>query len=98
MTYLEKVKAFVEEIKKDPIVQKNLYEHVWLSGSSTEVYPIGIWASDVTFQWKSNKNIYDKFIKRTVEKYSDILSGGYFRKSDGSCPSEIVFLLRERLS
>lgn len=42
-------------MKKYFMVKKNLYEHTWLSGSSTTVYPISVWVeafptSEVVFQ------------------------------------------------
>lgn len=91
----EKIEQFIKEIMKDNIVKKNLYNETWLSGSSTTVYPIMIWQKSIVFQWKSNRKIFDKFIKRTVKKYNDLFIDGYFWKSDGSCPSTITFVLKE---
>ena len=77
-------------------MQKNLYQSNWLSGSSTDVTPIIISCDEICLQWKSNRNCYEKFINRYAYKYSDIVKYGYFRKSDGSCLSAIVFKLKER--
>ena len=87
----KRIKQFIEEFKTEEIVKKNLYDYTWLSGSSTTVYPITIWKNEIEIQWKSDKKIFDKFINRIVEKYNDLFKSGYFWKTDGSCPSHIVF-------
>lgn len=95
------VHQFIEEIKKEEMVKKNLYEYTWLSGSSTTVYPITVWVesfptSEVVFQWKSDRQC-NRFINKMVEKFKDIIEEGYFWKSDGSCPSTITFRLKEKI-
>lgn len=97
MIYKERIQQFIDDLKKEEIVRKNLYGSSWLSGSSTDVYPITIWRDEIVLQWQSDRNIYNKFIQRMVDKNSDILKSGYFSKSDGSCPSRIVFRLKENL-
>lgn len=87
----DRIYQFIEEFKNEKIVKKNIYEYAWLSGSSTMVHPITIWRNDIEIQWKSNKDIFNRFIDRMVEKYSDLFECGYFWKTDGSCPSRIVF-------
>ena len=86
---------FISKFGKEKIVKKNLYRHIWTSGSSTTVYPITVRRNDIVFQWNSNRRIFDKFINRTVEKYKAMFESGYFWKSDGSCPSVIVFKFRD---
>ena len=66
------------------------------------LYPISVWyesfpTSEVELQWKSDRRC-DKFINRIVEKHKEIIREGYFWKSDGSCPSTIIFKLREKIS
>lgn len=97
MNVEDRVSQFIEEIQSEKIVQKNLCNRTWLSGSSTIVYPITVWKEEIVFQWESNKRIFDKFINRVVEKYSDLFEYGYFWKSDGSCPSTITFRLKKAL-
>ena len=87
----KRIYQFIEEFQNEEIVKKNIYGHTWLSGSSTTVRPITIWRNDIEIQWKSNRRVFDKFIKRMVEKYNDLFESGYFWKTDGSCPSRIVF-------
>ena len=89
------IDEFIDKFTKEKIVKKNLYEHTWTSGSSTIVYPITVRKNEIVFQWKSDRRIFDKFINRTVEKYNYLFESGYFWKSDGSCPSTIVFKFRE---
>lgn len=95
------VHKFIDEIQKEKKVKENLYEHTWLSGSSTTVYPIAVWVeafptSEIVIQWKSDRQC-NKFINKMVEKYNDIIEEGYFWKSDGSCPSTITFRLKEKI-
>lgn len=90
-----KMEQFIEEIKKEKLVQKYLCKHIWTSGSSTEVYPIIIWQNEIELQWNSDKSIFDKFINKMVEKHKDIIEYGMFWKSDGSCPSRIIFGLKK---
>lgn len=86
----KRIKQFIEEFKAEEIVKKNLYDYTWLSGSSTTVYPITIWKNEIEIQWKNDRKC-NRFINRIVEKYNDIFKSGYFWKTDGSCPSHIVF-------
>ena len=95
------VHKFIDEIQKEKKIKENLYEHTWLSGSSTTVYPIAVWVeafptSEIVIQWKSDRQC-NKFINKMVEKYNDIIEEGYFWKSDGSCPSTITFRLKEKI-
>lgn len=84
--------SIVEEIKRDKMLCKYILENTWLSGSNTIVYPIAICkeSKQIIIQLNTDKRIFDKFIDRTCKKYSR-LTKGYFNKSDGSCPSTIMF-------
>lgn len=85
----------INELRHDKLVSKHLYKYTWLSGCSTEVYPIMVHdESEIVLQWDSDKNIFDKFIKRYIKKYNDVISDGWFCKSDGSCPSSIKFIIK----
>ena len=85
----ERINKFIEDFKKEKLVQKYLYKYTWLSGSSTTVYPITIWKDYIEIQWSSDKNIFKKFIDRIVNNNADMFTNGLFWKSDGSCPSNI---------
>ena len=95
MTKAERIDKFVSDLENDKLVKKNLYKYSWLSGSSTQVSPIIIWRDCVELQWNSDRRIFDKFIKRIMQKNEDLIAYGYFWKSDGSCPSTITFTFIE---
>lgn len=90
-----KIQQFIKEFTKEKLVKKYLYSRTWLSGSSTTVYPITVWKREIVCQWKSDKRIFDTFINRIVEKHSDLFNYGYFYKTDGSCPSALIFRFKE---
>ena len=94
--HLDRIQTIVDELKQEPMVKKYLYDTTWLSGSSTTVYPIEIGKQDITLQWKSDKNIFNSFIKKIVDKYPEI-SDGWFSKTDGEEPSSITFKLAENI-
>ena len=91
----ERVQQIVADLKEEPLVKKYLYDTTWLSGSSTTVYPIEIGKEDIILQWKSDKNVFNSFIKRIVDKYPEI-SDGWFNQTDGEEPSSITFKLVQK--
>lgn len=90
----------LNEIKQDKLINKYLYQHTWLSGSSTYVYPIEIWKNkddsirEIRIQINAKRNCFRKLIERYQNKYQDI-KYAYFTKNDDSCPSELVFKFKE---
>lgn len=90
-----RIQTFLSDFKKEPLTQKYLYPHTWLSGSTTQVPPIAIEKRSIRFQWDSSKRIFNKFIKRIVAENADMFSDGLFWKSDGSCPSTITFYFKD---
>lgn len=90
------IKQATEIIKNDFMVKRHLYPYTWLSGSSTDVYPITGWveSGEIVIQLNSvNKNIFEKTIKRIIEKSNGLIVWGYFNKRDGSCPNTLNFIL-----
>lgn len=83
---------FAEEIYNDELIRKYMCKYVWLSGSSTKVFPIQIWGErrEVELQIDTKKNVFNKLIERYKEKYNEI-EYAYFDKTDDSCPSRLVF-------
>lgn len=84
----------LQEIKQDKLLQKYLYKYTWLSGSSTIVYPImlydnKIW-SEITLQLDTDKNVFNKLIERYINNFN-FIEKIIFCKSDGSCPSRLIF-------
>lgn len=92
---LNRINQFITEFQNEKLVTKYLYEHTWLSGSSTTVRPITIWSREIDVQWKCDKRIFDRFIDRIIAKNSDLFKSGVFWKTDGSCPSRIVFFFTD---
>lgn len=88
---IKELDCFRQYLDTDKIAKKNIYPFVWLSGSNTMVSPITYYKNEIVLQWNSSRNIYQKWIDRTVKKFSNILKYGYFDKNDGTCPSIIVF-------
>lgn len=81
----------IAAIKGDKTLAKHILKHTWTSGSSTEVYPITLWAYEVCVQLDSPRRMYDKCVERIMKAFGHLFKDGYFRKNDGSCPAELVF-------
>lgn len=88
------VKEMVGAVLSDPMLEKHLLDHNWLSGSSTEVYPITIGKKDITLQMNESgkrfKEAYYKAIARVCAKYPHLFCHGYV-SYDGSCPMSVTF-------
>lgn len=85
-----------EIIQSDFLIKRHIYPYTWLSGSSTEVYPITCWMEDgeIVVQLGTNKKDWDKAIQRIIKKSNGIIAKGYFLKKDGSCPDTLNFLIK----
>ena len=92
---IDRNNKFINSFLKEKLTKKYLINNSWLSGSSTKVYPITISDRAITFQWDSDRNIFNKFIDRIVKNNNDLFEYGSFWKSDGSCPSTISFYFRK---
>lgn len=92
---MERNNKFINSFLKEKLTKKYLIKNSWLSGSSTYVSPITITDRNITFQWDSDRNIFNKFIERIVKNNNDLFEYGSFWKSDGSCPSTISFYFRK---
>ena len=92
---LEKeIEVFLDWLQNQGIVQQQLYDITWISGSSTTVYPITVCQSCVEIQWKED-NEPKALIDSATALFTDIISYGVFSKTDGSCPSTVHFQLKE---
>lgn len=62
------INNIAQQIAKDKMFAKYIYNHTWLSGSSTTVYPITIFetSKEIIFQLNTNKNVFKKFIKKNL--------------------------------
>lgn len=84
-----------EQILNSDFFKKYAYEHTWISGSSTVVYPLTIWPEDgireididIQLDRRKSKGRYAKFrkllsaLRRRFPKME-----GRFVRLDGSCP------------
>lgn len=95
MTYVTKIQSqsLGNFVRDNKFVKKYLHKGTWLSGCSTEVYPIMFWKKDLTLQIDTDENKFEELINEVKEKF-DFVDYGYFEKSDGSCPSRLVFVFK----
>lgn len=84
-------------ISNDPFIQKYILHHTWISGENATVYPIQGWLDSIDVQINTDKNVFSKCIDRIVKNSNGALIKGYFDKSNGSCPSRIVFKLKDNI-
>lgn len=91
---MENKKSVIERITKAIKNEKTIARHIlsyhWISGSSTIVYPIGMWHDDVEIQVDIDRNVFAKAIDRIIKNNPDLFKGGCFWRTDGSCPSHVT--------
>lgn len=84
----------VNELEKETLIQKYKYKHIWLSGSSTQVYPIMIYKNNTenTIEIRIQIRVKRNYFKGLLDKYKkyDNYLCGWFDKTDSSCPSVLV--------
>lgn len=87
----------VSAIFCEEVFDTNLYPFTWLSGSSTEVYPITFWAQYIEVQLKNDelKDEFEKAVERVAKEYPDLFSNAYICENDGSCPMTARFVYTE---
>lgn len=85
--------AYEKYIKYDPIISKYRYGSIWISGSTTKVYPAAMWveSGEIRIQLSTHRNMFKKRIEKIVKASNGLLIDGYFCKNDRSCPDELVF-------
>ena len=89
----------VNAIKGDKTLAKHIYKHTWISGSSTTIYPITLWLTDVCIQLDTHKNLFKKCIERILAKYPNLFKDGYFcKRMDISAKTMAVALRKLNLS
>lgn len=78
---------------------KYIYDYSWMSGSSTEVYPIMVWRDYVDFQLNTTgkRHFTQKSLSKIVERFPQLKCARYVQ-NDGSCPNELKFYYKELLS
>jgi hypothetical protein len=91
------LQTLIAEIKSK--IGKHIYTSTWMSGSSTDVYPIETYHNtnnntyDIRIQLKTKRNYFTRTIEYFKKKYADITYMGYI-KYDGSCPNTIVIIVK----
>lgn len=91
------LQTLITEIKSK--ISRHIYTSTWLSGSSTEVYPIEVYHNnntntyDIRIQLKANRNYFTRTIEYFKKKYTDITYMGYC-KYDGSCPNTLTIKVK----
>lgn len=87
----DEINQVIDEIKTR--FEKHIETNSWISGSSTEVYPIMVDRSCIRVQvLTSDKRIFSQnALNKIVDKYKDLLDYAILSKSDGSCPNELRF-------
>lgn len=90
----QKINKAAVIIQSDFLIKRHIYPYTWLSGSSTEVYPITCWVDggEIVVQLGTNKKDWDKAIQRIIKQSNGLIVKGYFSKKDGSCPNTLTFL------
>lgn len=86
----ESLKKVFHAFAKEKVLTKRVYSHVWTSGSSTQVVPIGFHHNEMIIQMENVTNIA-KAVQRVVANNPDLIEYGYVDKRDSSCPSSVVF-------
>lgn len=86
----ERVHKFIRYFLADDFVERHVYNQTWVSGSSTNVFPITYDKHKVIVQWRGNRPC-NKFIIDTVSQNADLFEFGEYKKSDGSCPNTLLF-------
>ena len=92
----EELNSFVSELRSR--IGHHIYEHTWISGCSTEVYPIEVFHNhdtyDITIQLKGRRNYFANTIKSFKKRYKDITIMRYCRH-DGSCPNTLLVIVKK---
>lgn len=98
------IQSLLDDIMQDPTIEKYRCKYTWISGSSTEVYPITVWASDIIVQLdnkvkradgKSFNKRYYKILERTrnaiADRHQDVVKYACLCVNDDSCPATMTF-------
>ena len=98
------IQSLLDDIMQDPTIEKYRCKYTWISGSSTEVYPIEVGPCDICIQldWKVKKsdgksfnNRYYKILERAMaaiaDRHQDALLYVHLSAQDDSCPATMTF-------
>lgn len=90
---LTRLEELLINIEQSSVIQK--YMTGFQSGATYQL-PITHWveSKEIEVMVESDRNVFNKFIKKICDKYKDIIKEGYYWKTDGSCPNRIYFVLK----
>lgn len=92
----EELSSLISELRQR--IGHHIYEHIWMSGHSTEVYPIEVYHKhdtyEITIQLKGMRNYFANTIKSFKKRYKDITIMRYCRY-DGSCPNKLLIVVKK---
>lgn len=98
------VQALWDDVRQDATIEKYRKQGVWISGSSTEVYPIELGPLDICVQldgkvkradYKSFNMRYYKILERAMnaitERHKNVIQYAFLSAQDDSCPATMEF-------
>lgn len=91
---IETLQSISTMAEKDAVISKHILRQMWISGGSTEVYPMTIWLErgELVIQLATRKNVFTGTVKRLVKESNGLIKGGWFTRNDGSCPSTLTLV------
>lgn len=98
------IQSLLDDIMQDSTIEKYRCKYTWISGSSTEVYPIEVGPCDICIQLdskvkksdgKSFNNRYYKILERAMsaiaDRHQDAVEYACLSAQDDSCPATMTF-------
>ena len=98
------VQSLWDDVIQDATIEKYREQGIWISGSSTEVYPIELGPLDICVQLdskvkragcKSFNMRYYKILERAMnaitERHKDVVQYAFLSAQDDSCPATMEF-------
>ena len=87
------VRELIKAVLSEKVFNEHLLNYYWLSGESTEVAPIMVWADEIDFQLNDAtlRDEYEQALRSVCNKHQDLFRGGYVSNYDGSCPIYVRF-------
>lgn len=100
----DEIQSLLDDIMQNPTIMKYRSKYAWTSGSSTEVFPIGVGPCDIEVQLdsivKKNGGLsfnmrYYKILERAMsiiaDRHANVLAYACLSVNDDSCPAAMKF-------
>ncbi len=100
----KEIQSLLDDIIQDKTIEKYRCKYTWISGSSTEVYPISVGPRDIEIQLdcrvkktdgKSFNKRYEKILERAMnaiaDRHQNAVAYTYLDEMDDSCPAVMTF-------